>query len=107
VTAGVALVAGPGVLAQQRGSAAIAASSARSIASMYCCRTARSSSVGSVDGAHSIRCADSCCFIVGRARCNALFTDATLDSSSPAVSLADQPSRSRKINTARCLGGRC
>jgi hypothetical protein len=41
-----------------------------------------------------------------RARCRALFTEGTLSSSRWAVSLADQPSASRRIKMARCLGGR-
>ena len=45
--------------------------------------------------------------IVARARYRALLTDATLVSSSSAVSFADQPCRSRRNNTARCIGGRC
>ncbi len=44
---------------------------------------------------------------MARARCSALFTDATVVSSKVATSAADQRSTSHKINTARCLGGRC
>ena len=46
-------------------------------------------------------------FIVARARCSALFTAATLISSTAAVSFADQSSASRRIRTARWRGGRC
>ena len=41
-----------------------------------------------------------------RARCNELFTAATLPSSASAVSLADQPNTSRRISAARGRGGR-
>ena len=44
---------------------------------------------------------------VARARCSALFTEATLVSSSSAASLACQRSTSQRISTARCCGGRC
>jgi hypothetical protein len=44
---------------------------------------------------------------VARARCSALLTDATVVPSSSATSLACQCSTSRRISTARCLGGRC
>ena len=44
------------------------------------------------------------CSVV-RARPSALFADATVVSSSAAVSFADQPSTSRRISTARCRGG--
>ena len=64
-------------------------------------------SVGSADGAQSRRRSGRCSLSVARARCNALFTDATLPSSSSAVSAAGQPSTSRRISTARCRGGRC
>ena len=43
--------------------------------------------------------------IVARARCSALFTEATVDSSSSATSGAVQPSTSRKISTARWRPG--
>ena len=45
--------------------------------------------------------------MVALARCSALFTDATVVSSSSATSIALQRSTSRRINTARCRGGRC
>jgi hypothetical protein len=45
--------------------------------------------------------------MVSRARCNALFTAATVLSSSPATSAARQDSTARRISTARCRGGRC
>ena len=44
---------------------------------------------------------------VARARCSALFTDATVVSSSSATSAACQRSTSRRISTARWRGGRC
>ena len=44
--------------------------------------------------------------MVARARWSALFTAATLVSSSAAHSAADQPSTSLEISTARCFGGR-
>ena len=44
---------------------------------------------------------------VARALCSALLAETTLASIREAVSLADQPSTSRRIKTARCLGGRC
>ncbi len=88
-------------------SSATAARSARSTASMYRRNTARSCSVGSADGAQSRRRSGRCSRNVARARCTALFTDATLPSSRSAVCLAGQPSTSRKISTARCRGGRC
>ena len=44
---------------------------------------------------------------VARARWRALLTDATLVSSSSATSAAGQRRTSRRISTARCLGGRC
>src|SRR5947208_758233 len=44
---------------------------------------------------------------VTRARCSALFTDATLVSSSSATSLAFQRRTSQRIRTARWRGGRC
>ena len=43
--------------------------------------------------------------MVARARWSALFAAATLTSSREALSAADHPSTSRRINTARCLGG--
>src|SRR5262245_47772928 len=57
-------------------------------------------------GAHSSLWWARCSLRVARARCNMLFTEATLDSSSSAVSFADQPRMSRRTNTVRCLGGR-
>jgi hypothetical protein len=45
--------------------------------------------------------------MVERARCNTLFTDATEPPSSDAISAADQPITSDKINVARCRGGSC
>ena len=47
-----------------------------------------------------------CACSVARARCSALFTDATVVSSAVAVSVAGQPSTSRAISVARCRGGR-
>src|SRR2546430_10785153 len=44
---------------------------------------------------------------VTRARCSALFTDATLVSSSSATSFAFQRRTSHRISTARWRGGRC
>ena len=44
---------------------------------------------------------------VARARWSALFTEATLVSSSSATSLACQRSTSQRIRHARCRGGRC
>ena len=44
---------------------------------------------------------------MARALWSALFTEATLASSADALSFADHPSTSRRISTARCLGGRC
>jgi len=44
--------------------------------------------------------------MVARARCRALLAAATLVPSAEAVSLAGQPSTSRAISAARCLGGR-
>ena len=44
---------------------------------------------------------------VALARCRALFTEATDVSSSSATSSAFQRRTSRRIKTARCLGGRC
>jgi hypothetical protein len=41
-----------------------------------------------------------------RARCRALLTEATVVSSDAAVSSAENPSTSRRISTARWLGGR-
>ena len=46
-----------------------------------------------------------CSFSPARARCSARLTDATLVSSSSAVSFARQPSTSRRISTARGRGG--
>ena len=42
-----------------------------------------------------------------RARCSALFTEATVVSSDSATSRAEKPSTSRRISTARCRGGSC
>ena len=42
-----------------------------------------------------------------RARCRALLTEAALVSSVSAASLAEKPSTSRRISTARWLAGRC
>jgi hypothetical protein len=42
-----------------------------------------------------------------RARCNALFTDATVVSSCSAASAAENASTSRRISTARWVAGRC
>jgi hypothetical protein len=92
--------------ASSRNSAANAATSARSWASMKRRSTDRSSSLGPVACAQSTRHAGSRARIVDRARWSALFTEATLVSSRPAVSLADHPSASRRIKMARCLGGR-
>ncbi len=40
-----------------------------------------------------------------RARCNALFTEATVVPRDSATSRAENPSTSRMINAARCPGG--
>ena len=42
-----------------------------------------------------------------RARCSALFTEATVVSSVSATSRAEKPSTSRRTRTARCRAGRC
>jgi hypothetical protein len=42
-----------------------------------------------------------------RARCSALFTEATVVSSASATSAAEKPSTSRRMRTARCVPGRC
>jgi len=86
---------------------AIAAMSARLAAAMYRSRIARLSGLGSADAVQSVRRSGRCRRRVGRARCRALLAEATLISSSSAVSAAGQPSTSRRISTARCLGGRC
>ena len=44
---------------------------------------------------------------VARARCNALFTEAMLESRSSATSFALHRNTSQSTNTARCRGGRC
>ena len=44
---------------------------------------------------------------VARARCSALFTEATEVSRLSAISAADQPTTSARSSTARCFGGRC
>ena len=45
--------------------------------------------------------------MVARARCSALFTEASLLSSMSATSAARKPSTSLSTSTARCRGGRC
>jgi hypothetical protein len=69
--------------------------------------SARFTSPGSDARAHSVRGLESWLLSSARARCRALFTDATLDSRRAAVSFADQPRRSRTTRTVRCLGGMC
>ncbi len=44
---------------------------------------------------------------VARARCSALFTEATLVSRSSATSVACHLSTSQRMSTARCRAGRC
>ena len=87
--------------------ATAAAASQRSCASMYCCRTWRSSALSAPAGGafHSERSAGRCSCIVARARCSALLAAATLVSRRPAVSVAGQPRTSLAISAARCRGG--
>jgi hypothetical protein len=89
-----------------RSSCASAAVSLRSSASTQRASSAPSSRVESATD-HSARRSGSRSRKVARARCSALLTAATLKSSSPAVSLVDQPTTSRRISTARWPGGRC
>ena len=85
--------------------ATAASVSRRSWASMNCSSSSRSAAVGSRTD-HSARRAGRCDCIVARARCSALLAAAMLVPSAEAVSLAGQPSTSRAISAARCLGGR-
>ena len=86
--------------------AAIASKSRRPTAAMYRSSTARWPSVGTVVR-QSARCLGRCSRRVGRARCSALLTEATLVSSASAVSAAVSPSASRSTSAARWRGGRC
>jgi hypothetical protein len=89
-----------------RASAAAAAGSARSWASMKRSSRARSSALGAEAAAHSDGRAGNRSRRVARARWSALLAAATVVSSSDAVSPAGQPSTSRRSSTARCHGGR-
>ena len=87
-------------------SRATALGSPCSYAAMNFLSSAVSAAVAS-PAVHSARRAGSRSRRVARARWSALFADATLVSSSAAVSFADQPSTSRRTSTARCRAGRC
>ena len=91
-------------VASSRSSDVSESMSYRSNASTYRARSASwSSSAGCRVSASSIPTASS----VARARWSALLTDATDVPSSSATSEAFQRKTSRRISTARCLGGRC
>ncbi len=67
-------------------------------------RSARSAALPS-PATHSLRRSGRCSFRLARARCSAQLTEATVVSSSSAVSFARQPRTSRRISTARGRGG--
>ena len=78
----------------------------RSQASAYCSTISRSRSSPSELSVSCWLWSGSFFSTVARARCSALFTEATLVSSVSAVSCAEKPSTSRRISTARWFAGR-